>query len=206
MGMATSALDLAAPPEDEAADATESGVRCRADVPAFRELYATHFDLVWRALRSLGVPDANVEDALQEVFLVVHRRLADFEVRASFKTWLYGIVLRVARNARRSERRKSGVTPLTLEPDIPDRAPSPHDYAVAAEALREVSEALEELVEPRREVFVLAEIEEMSAPEIAKTLGVNVNTVYTRLRLGRIDFQAAITRRRAAKPDQEDAR
>lgn len=189
---------------EESAEKSESGVRSRVELPRFPELYSEHFDLVWRALRSLGVPEHHVEDALQEVFIVVHRRLGDFEARASFKTWLYGIVLGVSRNARRTEHRKGGATPLVLEPEIADAAPGPHEGAVAAEALRQVSEALEELSESRREVFVLAELEEMSAPEIAKTLGVNVNTVYSRLRAARIAFEEAIAKRRA--PEEEDAR
>lgn len=204
MAASAPALSLVDGSDEENGEA--SGVRSRVDVPRFPELYSNHFDLVWRALRSLGVPEHQVEDALQEVFLVVHRRLADFEARASFKTWLYGIVLGVARNARRTERRKGGATPLVLEPEIADGAPDPHDDAVAAEALRQVSEALEDLSDARREVFVLAELEEMSAPEIARTLGINVNTVYSRLRCARIAFEEAITKRRSPSAEEEEAR
>jgi RNA polymerase sigma-70 factor (ECF subfamily) len=164
------------------------------EAPLFRALYAEHFDSVWRSLRSLGVPEHAVDDAVQEVFIVVHRRLDDFEARSSLKTWLWGIVLRVARNARRTERRKGGCTPLTAELELVDPAPGPHDDAATAQALRRVAAALDELSDLQREVFVLAELEEMSAPEIAVMLRTNVNTVYSRLRAARITFESAVAK------------
>ena len=68
-------------------------------------VFVHHFDFVWRSLGRLGVPPEGIEDAAQDVFLVVHRRLADFEGRSSLTTWLYGIALRVARDHRRRQRR-----------------------------------------------------------------------------------------------------
>ena len=70
--------------------------------PTFREVYEEHFRFVWRSLRRLGVPESDVADAVQDVFLVVHRRLGDFEGRSKVSTWLYGISLRVARDRKRS--------------------------------------------------------------------------------------------------------
>src|SRR5262245_25709599 len=74
---------------------------------SFEALYDEHFDFVWRTVRRLGVPEALVDDAVQEVFLVVHRRLGSFEGRSSLKTWICAIVTRVASDSRRSVRRKS---------------------------------------------------------------------------------------------------
>ncbi len=73
----------------------------------FEAIYDEHFDFVFRNVRRLGVPDAHVDDAVQEVFLVVHRRLAEFEGRSSVKTWIFGVLARVAADHRRSIRRKS---------------------------------------------------------------------------------------------------
>jgi RNA polymerase sigma-70 factor, ECF subfamily len=166
---------------------------------SFQALYAEHVDLVWRSLRGLGVREASVEDAVQDVFLVIHRRLASFEARSSFRTWLFGIVLRVARNHRRTELRKGGCASLDAAPDVADSAPGPHEEAASAEALRELSRALADLDEAKREVFVLAELEQMSAPEMAETLGINVNTVYSRLRAARQAFEAAVLRRNGGR-------
>src|SRR6186713_2887600 len=69
--------------------------------PAFAEVYESCAKLVWRNLRRLGVPEAALEDAAQDVFLVVHRRLSEFEGRSTLRTWIFGIVLRVAARHRR---------------------------------------------------------------------------------------------------------
>src|SRR6185369_5135237 len=132
----------------------------------------------------LGVPQSAVDDVVQEVFVVVHRRLAAFEGRSSLKTWVYGIALRVAREHRRGVRRKS---PHAMHPEgaadpdavaaSPDGAP---DAAVArAEAVRVVNDLLEALDDEKREVFVLAELEQLAVPDIDEALAVNVNTVYS---------------------------
>jgi RNA polymerase sigma-70 factor (ECF subfamily) len=163
--------------------------------PSFRAIYTEHVDLVWRNLRGLGVPESNVEDAVQDVFIVIHRRRDDFEARSSFRTWLLGIVLHVARNYRRTERRKGGCAPLDSAPEIADGGPGPHEEAATAQALRKLAELLGELDDDKREVFVLAELEQMSAPEIARALGINVNTVYSRLRAARRTFEEAAARK-----------
>ena len=165
--------------------------------PSFQEVYAGHLDLVWRSLRSLGVPAASVEDAAQDVFLVVHRRLPEFAERSSLRTWIFGIVLHVARNHRRRERRKGGLAPL--DPDLAGGGPGPEQEAETAEALERLAEVLGDLDEPKREVFVMGELEQMNAPEIAGALGINVNTVYSRLRAARLAFTAALARREGGR-------
>jgi len=160
----------------------------------FGWIYAENLELVWRALRGLGVGEASVEDAVQDVFLVVHRRMGSFEARSSFRTWLYGIVLHVARNHRRREQRKGGCASLEAGPEIADMAPGPHEEATAAEAMRRLATLLDGLDEAKREAFVLAELEQMSAPEIAEALGINVNTVYSRLRAARQAVETAAAR------------
>ncbi|MBI5545894.1 MAG: RNA polymerase sigma factor [Deltaproteobacteria bacterium] len=157
----------------------------------FEEVFRTHFDFVWSALRRLGVPPSSVDDAVQDAFLVVHRRLADFEGRSTLRTWLYGIVLRVARDhRRRSQRADLG----TLPPDVKDDRPGPHDTASRSEALRLLERLLRTLDEDKREVLILADMEGLTAPEIADLVGANLNTVYSRLRAARQLFNEAVAR------------
>ena len=108
-------------------------------------------------------------------------------------------MLRVARNYRRREHRKGGHAPLDRAPDVADAAPGPHEEAATAEALRRLALLLGALDEPKREVFVLFELEQMSAPEIAEALGINVNTVSSRLRAARRAFEAAVERNQGGR-------
>ncbi len=161
----------------------------------FDDVYDTHFAFVWRTVRRLGVPRDAVDDAVQEIFVVVHRRLADFEGRSSIKTWLTGITLRVASEHRRRARK---VPVAEVDPETIDAGKDrdPHDAATKAEAVRVLHRILDELEDERREAFVMAELEQMTVPEIAESLGVNPNTVYSRLRAARQDFDAAVLRHR----------
>ena len=160
-----------------------------AEVPPFVEVFRQHFDFVWRTLRSLGVPEAGVDDAVQDVFITVHRRLSEFEGRSALKTWIYSIAYHTAQNHRRSARRRDVVP---LEPDLVSREPGPGEHAAGAQAGRFVLRFLEQLAPERRDVFVLCVLEELSAPDVAEILHVNVNTVYSRLRLARQQFRVAL--------------
>lgn len=169
-----------------------------AQVPAlsFDAIYEQHFAFVWRTVRRLGVADRNVDDAVQDVFIVVHRRMSEFEGRSTLKTWLFGIARRVAHDHRRRAMRKENDREL---PDVvaDDHAPSPRDVAETAEAVRVLHDLLAALPEDQCEVFVLAELEQMTAPEIAEAIEAKVNTVYSRLRLARAAFNKAVARRNA---------
>jgi RNA polymerase sigma-70 factor (ECF subfamily) len=168
---------------------------------SFGDVYATHFRFVWRSLRRLGVDEAAIDDAVQEVFLVVHRRLTDFEPRFTVRAWLFRILSRIARDQKRTWRRKSPGAQGTgvCEPDtVPDhRMLDPLENAERAEAVRLLHRVLEELDDDKREVFVLMDLEEMSAPEVAQALGIPVNTAYSRLRVARLEFDQALARLRA---------
>jgi RNA polymerase sigma-70 factor (ECF subfamily) len=168
----------------------------------FEEIYERYFDFVWCNVRRLGVPESSADDAVQEVFLVVHRRLGEFERRSSFRTWLFGIVLRVASDHRRALRRKSphvcaANTAVDADTIADERTASPHDAAARSQGVRLLYKLLDELDDDKRAVFVLAELEQMSIPEIAESLGANVNTVYARLRAARRDFEQAVAREKA---------
>lgn len=160
----------------------------------FETLYDQYFAFVWRNLRRLGVGEAAVADAAQDVFLVVHRRLSEFEGRSTARTWLFGIVLRVARDHRRRLLRKEPGQPL--DEKLADVRPTPFDDAARTEAARLLEGLLDELDDEQRAVFVLAELEQMTAPEIAQVLSVKLNTVYSRLRLARAAFEKAAARAR----------
>jgi RNA polymerase sigma-70 factor (ECF subfamily) len=178
-----------------------SPLLARGAVPGFAEVYEEFFPFVWRSARRLGAPEHSVDDVVQEIFLVVHRRLTEFEGRSSLKTWLFGIVLNVVRAQRRALRAKQ---PHTLDADrradpdaLSDGGPRPDEMLTKAEAARVVERLLEALDDDKRAVFVLAELEQLAAPEIAAALSIPVNTVYSRLRLARQDFAAAAARHRA---------
>ena len=164
--------------------------------PTFDALYDAHFDFVFRSVHRLGVPSGLADDAVQDVFLVVLKHLAKFRPGSSEKAWLYAIAVRVASDYRRTARRK---TPWVRLDDVAPPASDDNPFAMAArsEGTSFVRAFLDTLGEDKRDVFLLAELEEMSAPEISEVLGVNVNTVYTRLRAARKDFARAAARMRA---------
>lgn len=162
---------------------------------AFRALYDAHAAFVWRNLRRLGVSDADVEDKVQEVFVVAHRRWTDFVDRGHGpRAWLFQIALRVASDARRHRRRHP------IDPDggiAQDRAsiePPQAQEVARKQAIDLLDRALATIDLGRRAVLVLHEIEQMTAPEIAKTLEIPLNTVYSRLRVARVELEQEIGR------------
>ena len=167
------------------------------DAPSFASIYEDYFPYIWRSVQRLGVPASQTDDVVQDVFIIAHQKLSAFEGRSSMKTWLYGIALRRARLHRTRARhagREEGVDDERVR--APD-AVRPDHRAECAEAARVVNAILEGLDDDQREVFVLAELEELAAPEIAEVLGIKPNTVYSRLRLAREAFAKAVARHRA---------
>src|SRR5262249_6008003 len=160
-------------PPTPAVDSIAPGTRWAP--PSFDEVYDEHFDFVFRTVRRLGVPLSLVDDAVQEVFLVVHRRLGEFQGRAALTTWLYRIVVHVALHTRRSAARKGIADPEDPDALPIDEADGPHEHAARAEGVRLLQRVLGELDDDKRVVFVLAEYEELSVREIADALGVNAN-------------------------------
>ncbi len=158
-------------------------------VPTFDEIYASHVRFVWRVARALGVPEAAIEDAVQDVFVVVHRRLADYEPRSAMTTWLFAITRRVAlAHCRRGGRTE----PLADEP-----AGTADTFAAVsrAQAASTVSAILDTMDDDKRVVFALVELEQLSVPEVARMLDLNLNTAYSRLRLARAAFEAELHKR-----------
>jgi RNA polymerase sigma-70 factor (ECF subfamily) len=157
---------------------------------SFAQLYSEHFPFVWRTLRRLGVREALVEDAAQDTFVILHRRLVNLRPGASAKAFMFGIAQRVAHDYRRSAQRKAAQS-LDVEQEI-SPAPSPFDDTAKAQGLRQLDAFLASLDDDKRAVFVLTELEQMSAPEIAEALNTNLSTVYSRLRAVREQFNAFV--------------
>jgi RNA polymerase sigma-70 factor (ECF subfamily) len=160
---------------------------------SFVGLYRTHFAFVWRCLRGLGVPPASLDDAAQDVFVVVHRRLPEFRGDSSVRTWLYAVLRNVAANQRRGDRRVQAQ--VELDEQLPSAAPDALQRVQEREAGEFVRAFREGLDDKRRDVFVLCMIERLPIPEAAATLGIPLNTAYTRLRAVRIDFRTALAKR-----------
>jgi len=163
-------------------------------------LYREHADFVWRVLLRFGIPEAQAEDVAHEVFLVVGRRLSDYDPSAPFRAWLYGIARGVAANARRSRERRDNRLRVVEPPPTP---PSPEEHVERSQAAALVEQFLEALPPAQREVFVLVDIEGMSGPEAARALGDKLNSVYSRLRLARTRFRQFAAQ--AVPPAEETA-
>lgn len=160
---------------------------------SFRALYEAHVDFVWRNLRRLGVSESDADDSTQEVFVIAHRRFDEFADRGHGpRAWLFQIVLRVASGVRRHHRRHPEVPDGGMAVDRETIDAPQADAFARREALSKLDAALATIDMARRAVLVLHEIEEMTAPEIAEILGIPLNTVYSRLRIARIELEQAI--------------
>jgi RNA polymerase sigma-70 factor, ECF subfamily len=163
-------------------------------------VYEAHFQYVWRCLKSLGVSESSLDDALQDVFVVVQRRLSDFDGRAELRTWLYAIALRVARKHwARAHKDSSRMEAVDALAESPASAPDLESATASKQRLSLARAALASLDDDKRVVFVLSRIEQMAAPEIANVIGVPLNTVYSRLRAAREAFEAEVRRLQTRK-------
>ncbi len=172
--------------------------RTEAASTDWRTLYAEHFPGVWRNLSRLGVPWDLLDDAVQDVFLVVHRRTADFGGRCSLKTWIFGIVVRVAKEYRRAARRHAArVESYTEAMSAPNEGSSPADEAARREEIELLHRILAGLSEEERAVFVLVELEQLSVREAAEAASLSLTTCERRLRSARQRFERALDRHAA---------
>lgn len=172
------------PHDAEVSSTSRSRMRVRhvpAHRRAFHRFYREHFGLVWSMVRRFGVPPAQHEDAVQEVWLVAYRRLHTLEPDASTKAWLSSITRRIASRLRRTEhrrRRKIAAIELTTH--------RPGGGSVDSQDARRLLDALfERLDDDQRTALVLAQVHGLTGPEIARSLGIPLNTAYSRLRLAR---------------------
>jgi RNA polymerase sigma-70 factor (ECF subfamily) len=166
----------------------------------FERLFEENVDFICRSAHRLGIQEREVEDVAQQVFIIAYRKLPEFEGRSSSKTWLFSILLRVASDHRRSSRRKGAhLVATSSDPDqVPDQTPTsdPHERLERIEASRIIDRLLDTLEDDKRAVFVMAELEQMTAAEIAEATGIDTKAVYSRLRAARIAFERAAERMR----------
>ncbi len=152
-------------------------------------VYSEHASFVWSALQRFGVAEEAAEDLLHEVFLIVRRRLPDFDASRSLRGWLHGICRGVAANHRRGRvRQHRREEALAWTPTV--HVQTPEEALAQREAAAKVDEFLQSLEASRREVFVLMDIEGMTGPEVAEVLALPLVQVHTRLRSARNSFQA----------------
>jgi RNA polymerase sigma-70 factor (ECF subfamily) len=168
--------------------------------PAFPGLFEEQFDYVWNSLRRLGVPERDCEDLTHDVFVAVHRRLADYDPSRPLKPWLFGFAFRQASDYRRTG--KNAREEPRGAPEAASSRPNAEEEAMANETRALVVEALGALDEDRRAVFVLHEIDDCPVPEIALVLELKLDTAYSRLRLAREDFRGAVRRIRARRGER----
>jgi RNA polymerase sigma-70 factor (ECF subfamily) len=170
-------------------------VRIPAEVSSFESIYQQYFDFVWSSVRRLGVGAAAVDDVVQEVFIVIHSRIDTLEQPEALRSWIYSIVRRTVSTYHRSQRSReaSGAT-LAAEPEA-RRQLTPFDVAEQDEQVKLLGSLLQELDEPKREVFMMVELDELSVPEVAEILKIPLNTAYSRLRAARQAFEEALARR-----------
>jgi RNA polymerase sigma-70 factor (ECF subfamily) len=192
--MRTPAL-LAPPDESRAGTAADRGEA--SALPSVSEVYQEHFEFVWRSTRRLGVEPSHIDDVVQEVFVLVHRKLPSFEGRSGLRTWLFGITRRVVAAHRRARRRRQRHEQNALEIAVGSEPANVEAEFARLEGTRLLHALLDQLDDDKREVFVLAELEEMSAPEIASALDITPSCVYARVRAARQDFELALRRLRA---------
>lgn len=172
-----------------AAPPAEAGLRLP---PTFRAVFLEHASYVANSLRRLGVRERDVEDVTHDVFLAVYRHLADYDPARPMKPWLFGFAARTALAHRRRKSYTHEVVGDSIE--AVDQAPAA-DEEIAAQQTRDlVLSALQSVAEDRRPVFVLHDIDATSMPDIAAALGIPLNTGYSRLRLARAEFAAAVKR------------
>jgi RNA polymerase sigma-70 factor (ECF subfamily) len=158
-------------------------------IPTLREIIQEHGAQAWRTLRCCGVPSADLPDVCQEVFLIVHRKIAEFEGRSSLRTWVYGICVKVAADHRRRARFRHERI-VAEPPELPVFATQSDDID-DARTVERLFTILDGLDQAKRDVFVLYEIEQRSMSEIAEALGCPLRTAYSRLKAARDQIMRA---------------
>ncbi len=205
MGL-TSALDHPHLPREAASTQSfPAPMAVTTDRERIESMFDEHYDAVWRTLRRLGVDDATADDAAQRVFVTASRRLDAIEVGHEGR-YLYGIALRVAsEHRRRDPRRREVHADSSMLGAIADASRGPEEVLLDHEARGVLDAVLAELPDDLREVFVLVEIEDATAPEVAAMLDIPTGTVASRLRRARDAFTKS-ARRLRAQVLRDDAR
>jgi RNA polymerase sigma-70 factor (ECF subfamily) len=180
---------------------TNAGALSSTQTPAseaftFAEIYRDHFKFVWSMARYMGVDPLALDDVVQDVFVIIFERLYTLEHPEALRSWIYGIVRRVVGAHRRLQRNLliRTATACTEPESIHSETLSPELKTEQSERAKQLWRIIETIDQQKREVFVLAELEDMSAPEIAEVLSIPLNTVYSRLRAARQELEKALRR------------
>lgn len=167
---------------------------------AFREIFDGEASYVWHTLRRLGVRPADLPDVSHDVFVTVYRRLADYDTSRPLRPWVFGVAFRVASDYRRLAHHRREVSCDTIE-QIRDEAPGAEQAVATREERDLVIEALESIDLEQRAVMVMHDLDGHAMPVIADALSIPINTAYSRLRLARERFRAAVQRLRKRRGD-----
>jgi RNA polymerase sigma-70 factor (ECF subfamily) len=167
------------------------------DQPSFRALYEAELAYVLRSLQRLGVSDAEAEELAHDVFVVVFRKWGEFDRTRPARPWLFGITYRTAARALERSWRKHE---RLLGEEVLENAPA--TPAASAEARDVLLRALALVPPDQRAVCILHDLDGHAAPDIAGMFDLPLNTVYSRLRLGRQRLSAALAQltRQGAEP------
>ncbi len=166
----------------------------------FRTVFEREFDYVWASLRRLGVHPRDIEDVAQDVFVHVHRRLDDYDRSRPIRPWLFAFAARSASDWRRLARHR--VELLGIEGEAASSTPSADALVERLQDADLVLRALDSVDADRRAVFILHELDECPMKEIADALGLPLFTGYSRLRVAREEFTAAVRRLRPQRGGQ----
>lgn len=158
------------------------------DRDAFRRMFEEQYDYVFHSLRRLGVDSRDLEDLAHDVFVEVYKSFARYDRTRPIKPWLFAFAFRLASTYRRLARHR---TDLGADDETAVSASTADETVTRNEGARIVGEALATMSIELRGVFVLHEIDETPMKDIAQSLGIPVNTAYSRLRLARAAFESA---------------
>ena len=171
----------------------QSALPKRQEPPEFREVFEEGFSYVFASLRRLGVREADLEDVTHEVFLVAHKKLADFDPSRSMRAWLFGIAYRLSADYRKRAHHRREVADGAAD-ERAHPGPLPDGQVVEEQRRRVVLAALDELDVDKRAVLVMHDIDGHAMPVVASTLSIPLNTAYSRLRLARREVREAVLR------------
>jgi len=166
-------------------------IRSRVAALDFDDVFRTHFSRVARTMRSLGVEPAMVDDATQDVFVILHSKLHEFEGRSTLATWIYAVTFRVAQNHRRKSRFRAHEPLSGAEPEP---SADPAERFAEGQAAEFVQRFCSTLNEAKRDAFALCVIEGRPPPEVAELLGVTLSTLYSRVAAARSEFRRELRR------------
>jgi RNA polymerase sigma-70 factor (ECF subfamily) len=166
-----------------------------SDERRFRQIVGANLDFIWRCLRRMGIPSGDVDDAVQQVFLVVASKLGSV-APGSERAFLFATASRIAANSRRSVHRRDQAHNQLMQADWA-HDPSQEELTDQLRARALMDRVLAEMPDDLREVFVLFELEELSVAEVAELLAIPLGTVGSRLRRAREDFHDRVKRIKA---------